>query len=83
MDESNHDRVKALLADLRRSKVNPGAASIAADYIHVLYDLLVAEARCACCEEDDICSDECTFTDDCPDEAERMEFVREMLRLPS
>ena len=84
MNVDNDFQVQTMLADMRTSTipVSPRIVRIAAEYISSMYDFLVEEARCACCDEVDICSDECTFADDCPDEAERMEYVREVLRLP-
>ena len=83
MSGSNHDRVQALVAALRENPVAADTARVAADYISYIYDGFVAEAMCDCCEEDDICSAECELADDCPGKAERMEYVRDLLKLSS
>ena len=82
MSESNHDRVQALVAALRENPVAADTARIAAEYISKMYDGFVADSVCVCCEEDDICDDECTSADDCPGDTYRLEFARELLRLP-
>lgn len=82
MSVENDYRVQALLADLRQSTVSTEAARIAAEYISNLYDELIVGARCICCDEVEECVDECTFAEDCPTDAERMEYVRDALRIP-
>lgn len=80
--EKNDYRVQSLLADLRQPTVLSETARIAAEYISNLYDELIVDARCICCDEVDECVDECTFSEDCPDDFERMEYVRGALRIP-
>ena len=82
MSVENDYRVQALLADLRQPTVSTEAARIAAEYISNLYDALIHEALCLCCDEVDACHEECTFSEDCPSDAERMEYVRDALRVP-
>lgn len=82
MSVENDYRVQELLADLRQPTVSTESARIAAEYISNLYDVLIDEARCLCCDEVEACDDECTFSDDCPEEAERMAYIRDVLRAP-
>ena len=58
-------------------------SQIAAEYISNMYDALILDARCPCCDEVDACDDECTFSEDCPTDAERMEYVRDALKVPA
>ena len=80
--EKNDYRVQSLLADLRQPTVLSETARIAAEYISNLYDELIVGARCICCDEVEECVDECTFSEDCPSDAERMEYVRGVLKVP-
>lgn len=51
----------------------------AADEIERLRGWLEGDANCPCCGMSDICVDDCTFADDCPDSHERMIHVRAIL----
>lgn len=35
---------------------------------------------CPCCTEYEVCSDDCTFATDCPEDAERLELLRLAVR---
>lgn len=84
MNVDNDFKVQAMLADMRSSTIpfSPHITRIAAEYISNMYDALIPDARCPCCDEVDACDDECTFSEDCPTDAERMEYVRDALRIP-
>ena len=78
----NEEKVQALLIDLRQLYRQNPRVQIAAEYISNMYDALILDARCPCCDEVDACDDECTFSEDCPTDAERMEWVRGVLKVP-
>ena len=80
--EKNDYRVQSLLADLRQPTVLSETARIAAEYISNLYDELIVGARCICCDEVEECVDECTFSEDCPEEAVHMAYIRGVLKVP-
>lgn len=79
---NNEEKVQALLIDLQQLYRQNPRVQIAAEYISNMYDALILDARCPCCDEVDACDDECTFSEDCPTDAERMEYVRDALRIP-
>ena len=82
MSKSNEEKVHALLIALQKPTVSTEAARIAAEYISNLYDELIVGARCICCDEVDECVDECTFAEDCPEEAVHMAYIRGVLKVP-
>ena len=49
--------------------------------IVALEAFLESEATCPCCEEPQVCSDDCTFATDCPTEYKHMVEVRRLLFL--
>ena len=83
MSKSNEGKVQALLIALQQPTISTDTACISAEYISNLYDALILDARCPCCDEVDACDDECTFSEDCPTDAERMEYVRDALKVPA
>jgi hypothetical protein len=51
----------------------------AAGRILALERYVIEECLCPCCEQTDVCLDDCTFADDLPDEAEAMEYARSVM----
>jgi hypothetical protein len=51
----------------------------AAGRILALERYVIEECLCPCCEQTDVCLGGCTFADDCPDEAEAMEYARSVM----
>ena len=82
MSKSNEGKVQALLIALQQPTVSSETACIAAEYISNLYDALIHEALCPCCDEVDACDDECTFSEDRPSDAERVAYARDVLKVP-
>ena len=54
----------------------------AADAIERMAAWLEGDCECPCCMETRQCLDDCTFSEDAPDDAERMQFTREALYGP-
>jgi hypothetical protein len=51
----------------------------AADVIERMASFLEGDARCPCCDTLRECADDCTFSEDCPAEYERMTIARAAL----
>ena len=83
MSKSNEEKVQALLIALQQPTISTDTACIAAKYISNLYDWLIHEALCPCCDEVDACDDECTLSEDCPSDAERVTYARDVLKVPA
>lgn len=47
---------------------------------NALRDWLAGDANCPCCGQTVTCAPDCTFADDCPGDAERMQTVRDLLK---
>ena len=82
MSKGNEEKVQALLIALQQPTISAETARIAAEYISNLYDELIVGARCICCDEVEECVDECTFAEDCPEEAVHMAYIRGVLKVP-
>ena len=82
VSKSNEEKVQSLLIDLQQPTISAETARIAAEYISNLYDELIVGARCICCDEVEECVDECTFAEDCPEEAGHMAYIRGVLKVP-
>jgi hypothetical protein len=50
------------------------------DRISYLEASFEPDAQCPCCRRDNECEDDCTYRENDPDGAERMDFVRAVLR---
>lgn len=48
--------------------------------IERLREYIAYDANCPCCNQNEECEEGCTFKDDCPDGAEKMEMARKILR---
>lgn len=86
---NKNERIDGLAERLRvaaRNKALPisdacGLLEEAASALQAVFDVLDCEAVCLCCGGEDICEDECSFSEDCPDEYCEMELAREILRV--
>ena len=66
------------LVDRLRSTADPLACE-AADTIERMAAWLEGDCECPCCMETRRCLDDCTFSQDAPDDAERMQLTRDAL----
>lgn len=66
-------------ADKMATKGNAAALREAADALENIWNALGCETECPCCQRNDVCEDECTFIEDAPEDAERMDYMRRAL----
>jgi hypothetical protein len=74
-----YDLIERLRAMARHEHADTSVADEAADVIERMRTRLEGDCNCPCCQQIYLCEDGCTFEEDCPNDAERMEGARDAL----
>ena len=77
MKKTPAELAKALAADW--STVYRADTIEALERLERVLDAYSHDALCPCCDESETCAPDCTFITDCPEDAEKMRYVRELL----